>query len=246
MSSKTQSSELDTRTFLLTVSVKGDLSIDSQEEIVKWIRKNTLMNYVVIEHGESGKRHLHAVLVFKEPRIGKKIRGNLWDRYVKPHHPDSRGSVAVVVTVCYSNDWYNTYLKKESGVEVLSSNYDPDEAATYFPSAATQELLMATRDVKGVACPYLEQDVKSWAESDFPNEPAGAVGWLKHRMNILKNMIPIKDKRKLVETGQMYWEYRNGIVTLTEREQWLLKQLNDGPAYDVPCRDSSRGAVPSI
>lgn len=246
MSSKTQSSELDTRTFLLTVSVKGDLSIDSQEEIVKWIRKNTLMNYVVIEHGESGKRHLHAILVFKEPRIGKKIRGNLWDRHVKPFHSDSRGSVAVVVTVCYSNDWYNTYLKKESGVEVLSSNYDPDEAETYFPSAETQELLMATRDVKGVACPYLEHDVAAWAESDFPNEPAGALAWLKHRMYVLKNMIPISCKRKLTEKAQMYWEYRNQIVTASERELWLLKQLSDGPTYDVPCRDSSRGAAPSI
>jgi len=246
MSSKIQSSELDTRAFLLTISVKGDLSLESQESVLKWIRKNTMMNYVVIETGDTGKRHMHAVLVFKEPHVSKKLRGNIWDRHVKPHHPDSRGNIAVVVTVCYSNDWYTTYLKKESEVEVLSSNYNPDEAEACFPSEATQELLMAARDVKGVACPHLEHDIEAWTGSTFTNEPTGALSWLKHRMFVLKNMIPIACKRKLTEKAQMYWEYRNQIVTPSEREHWLLKQLNDGPSFDAPCHDSSRGAVPRI
>lgn len=238
---------LDTKTFLLTISVKGDLSLESQESVLKWVRKNTLMNYVVIEHGESGKRHLHAVLVFKEPRLGKKLHENLWDRHVKPFHADSIGKYAVKVQVCPGNDWYNTYLKKESGVEVLSSNYDPDAAESYFPTRATQEVLMEPRVSKGVACLHLELDVKSWAESAFTNEPSGALCYLKHRMNVLKNMIPIADKRKLAEKAQMYWEYRNGIVTPTERELFLLKQLNDGPCYDAPSEPRKvSGGAPCI
>lgn len=240
--------QLDTKTFLLTVSVKGDLLLECQESVLKWIRKNTHMNYVVIEHGSAGKRHLHAVLVFKESRLGKKLHENLWDRHVKPFHPDSIGKYAVKVQVCPGNDWYNTYLKKESDVEVLSANYNPDEAETYFPTEATQAVLMEPRVIKGVACPRLETDVKAWADSDFSNTPQGAHEFIQYRMFVLKDMMPSQDNKKLVEKSRIYWRYRNGITALSERQLWLHKQEEEGPSFDVPgsIRDSSRGAVPRI
>ena len=53
-------------------------------------------------------------------------------------------------------------------------------------------------------------------------------------MYVLKNMIPMEDRRKLCETAQMYWEYRNQIVAPNEGELFLLMQLNGVSCYDAP------------
>lgn len=226
------SPSLCTRAFQITISVPGDVSVETEDLFLKWIKKNAVMSYVVAELGESDRRHLHALALFKDSRLSKKLHENIWDRFVKPHHPYAIGRRAVLVQVCPGNDWYNTYLKKESGVEVLYNNYDPEAAESYFPTREVQETLMATKKITGVACPWLEHDIETWTGSAFENTPTGALCYLKDRMFVQRNMIPLADKRKLTEKALMYWEYRNGINTPSEREAFLLKQLQDGPAYE--------------
>jgi len=238
------SPSLPTRAFQITISVPGDVSVQTEELFLRWARKQPVMSYVVAERGESDRRHLHAVALFKESQLSRKLRENIWDRYVKPFHSDAIGLVAVKVQVCPGNNWYHTYLQKEGSVEVLHDNYDPEDAESYFPSREIQEALMATKKCSGVACPHLEHDISTWAAGTFENSPTGALCYLKDRMFVQKNMVPIADPRKLTEKALMYWQYRNGINTPTERESWLLKQLQDGPAYDVPCVRASNGAAP--
>jgi len=228
------SPSLDTRAFQLTVSVIGDISDECVKALVKHIKSTTVHSYVVTEHGTNGKLHLHAVLLYKDSRSSKKLHENIWDRQVKPYHPSSKGSVAVKIQVCPGNDWYDTYLQKESDCTVLLDNYDREEALAYFPTPAVQEALMAKGKLSGLASPWLEQDTTTWAAGTFDNTPSGALMYLKHRMFVLKNMQPLADKRKLTEKALMYWEYRNAVISPSERELWLLKQLQDGPAYDVP------------
>ena len=83
---------------------------------------------------------------------------------------------------------------------------------------------MATQEYKGFACAWLEQDVATWTGSTFEDTP----------QYVAKNMVPIADPRKITEKVLVYWKYRHGVVSPTERELFLLKQLQDGPAYDVP------------
>lgn len=225
---------LDTRSFLLTVSTKGDISDDCVKSIVKHIKSTTVHAYVVTEHGESGKLHLHAVMIYKDPRSSKKLHENIWERQVKTFHPDSIGRIAVKVQVCPGNDWYDTYLQKEQDHTVHLDTYDREAVQEYFPEPAVQEALMAKSGPKGVACAWLEQDVGTWTTSTFENTPEGALMYLKHRMFVLRNMIPISDPRKRTEKALMYWEYRNQNISPSEREIFLLKQLQDGPSYDAP------------
>lgn len=239
---------LDTRTFQLTISVKGDLSADCQEAVTNWIKKNTHMHFIVIEHGENARRHLHALLLFKDPRDSRKIKDNAYTRLVKPYHPDSIARYAVLVQVCPGNTWYTDYLQKEVDKEILSDTWDCQAALEYFPSEAVQETLMAKSASKNVACPAYDKHVQAWSESTFENTPEGSLMFLKHRMNVLKDMVPISDPRKRTEKARMYWEYRNGVISPTERELFLLKQLEEGPSYDTPSirRGPESSAPPSI
>lgn len=237
--------QLEFHAFQLTVSVKGGLSAESQDELARYICKNTLMNYTVIETGANDRRHLHALLIFKEGKQTRKIQNNVWARFVKPYHGDSISRIAVKVQVCPGNKWFDEYLQKEPDREVLSNTWDRVLAEDYFPTPVQQESLIERSKLKGQACPWLSEDITTWSRSTFENTPEGALMYLKHRMFVLRDMIPISDPRKRTEKAYMYWEYRNGTVSPTERELFLLRQLQDGPAYETP-RDSSRGAAPSI
>jgi len=243
------SPEYDTRAFLLTVSVKGDLSPECQDGLVKYLTKYTFMHHVVIEHGESGKRHLHACFIFKDSRHKAKIQSNVWDRHVKPFHPDSISRYAVKVQVCPGNDWYTEYLRKEQNVEVLATNWDPEAAKDHFPTQQVQEALQSKSKLASVAAPHIKARVVEWtASSEFENTVEGAIEYLQHRMYVCEDMVPISDQRKLVEKATMFYKYRNQITKPNERERFLAKQMFDGPSYDVPgsIRDSSRGAASSI
>jgi len=239
---------LPVRAFQLTVSVKGDLSVESQDELTRFIRKNTVMNYIVIETGESGRRHLHALMIFKDPKDPRKLQGNVWRRMVQPWHEDSISRIAVKIQVCPGNKWYDEYLQKESTRELISNTWNKDDAEQYFPSEEIQETLMAKTKLKGVACPWLSEDIATWTGSTFENTPEGALQYLKHRMFVLRNLVPISDPRKRTEKALMYWEYRNGVISPSERELWLLKQLQDGPSYDAPTirHGPESSAPPSI
>lgn len=240
---------LPTRAFQLTISVKGDLSPACQDELVKWIKKNTVFYYVVIEHGAAGThRHLHACFVFKTPRDPRKLKGNVWTRLVEPHHSDSILRHAVKLQVMPGPDWYDTYLKKEHGVEVIADTWEPESAKDFYPSPQIQEALMAKTKLAGVACPWLDEDTIAWSLSTYENTPVGALQYLKHRMFVIKNLVPISDKRKLTEKALLYWEYRNQVISPSERELWMLKQIQDGPSYDVPrpAREQFSAAPPSI
>ena len=229
-----QGAVLPTRAFLVTISTKGDVEHECVQKLVAHWSKCTAHAFVVSEFGENGKLHLHAVLLYKENRLRCKLHENLWTRFVKPFHPDSIGEYAVVVQVCPGNKWYDDYLRKESDSTVLFDSYDREAAEAYFPSQAVQEALMEHGNRKGMAAPHVDKRVAAWAASAFENSPAGALTYLQHCMYVEKTMVPLDDLRRLTSKSVMYWKYRNGHTAPTERELFMLKQLVDGPEYDVP------------
>lgn len=227
---------LDTRAFLVTVSTKGDISPECVKELVKHWSKTTVQAYAVTEHGDTGKLHLHAVVLYKESRSSRKIHENLWDRYVKKHHPDSIGKYAVKVQVCPGNKWYDEYLQKEADCTVVLDTYDREAAEEYFPTAAVQEALMATGDRKGVSTgcnQFYDKHSASWMASTFVNTPEGAHAYLENCWN--EGTSPaIPDQRRSTQIAMRLYRHRNKLTEPTERVRFLLKQLEDGPAYDVP------------
>jgi len=205
------------------VSVPGDISDDCVKRLVAHIRRSTIHAYAVTEHGATDRRHFHAVMIYKDPMISRKIRENIWDRIVKPQHPDAKGSIAVKVQVCPGHDWYDTYLQKEREVEVHLDTYDRDKITDFFPTIAVQEALQTKAAISKQAAPHVTRDVDLWSTSDFENTPEGSLSYLKHRMYVLRDMVPIADKRKLCQKAFMYYEYRNGIVEPTTDELRQLK-----------------------
>lgn len=214
--------DLDCKTFLVTISVPGDVSKETCEKFVSWVRKCTEHAYVVVEHGESDRRHLHACLIYKEPTQRRKIQENVWARYVKPYHSDAIGAVAVKVQVMPGHKWYDEYLQKECDKDVLVDTYDREKITDYFPSVAVQERLQTISAASKTAAPHILKDVTAWEATQFDNTALGALEYLRHRMFVARDMIPIADDRKLTDKAYVYWSYRNGVVTPSRNQVRLL------------------------
>lgn len=134
---------LETKSFQLTISTKTDVDQRVVDHVRAYCEKKCVFYHVVCEHGDSGKRHLHAMLLYEQPKQKKNIQDQIWKRFVKPYHVDdgSIGAVAVKVQVAPGDDWVREYLKKEEDHEVVTSKWDEQAVQSYFPDEHTQQLL---------------------------------------------------------------------------------------------------------
>jgi len=201
---------LDAHTFLVTLSPKGDISSPCLEKFQKWVAKNVTYLHVVTERGSSGQLHLHACLIFTEARSKQRLQEDLWKRIVKPFHGDSIGKFAVVVTNMYNHEWYESYLKKEAGVEVLQSRYDTEAITSLFPTREQQEYYQATlgkrvSDVTmhGHSVLYLEMFSSNHSFST-------CLLYLRTRMFKLKDMMVIQDERRVHQLAMALYRYVTG------------------------------------
>lgn len=241
MSGKTLSGQ----TFLITISPKGDVSEQCQKSILKWVDRNACHAYVVAERGQSGQRHLHLALAFEIPRSKHNLHDDIWKRHVKKWHGDSIGKYAVVVTNMYNHDWYDSYLRKEEGVEVLIDNYDSAAVCDMFPTAEQQELFKALTG-KRIADAAIHEHCALWEDTTYSVSVAGALFYLRERMFIHRNMMVISDERRLRQLALALYRYRAQDIRLSHEDDEFLNRQDPerGAVYQVIPQVSS--ARPSI
>lgn len=212
------------RAFNLTISVREDITDECVRGIKKWITKNVSFYHCVTEQ-ETSKRHLHAMLCFKEPKNKKKIRENLWERYVKQYHPTSKGSVAVHIQACPGRRWVDEYLQKEECVEVVCSHL-PDESRgdpplhEFFPTEEQQVALMAAKDkVCDVFYDTHETVYKQYLhDNTWVSSTETAHQYFKHRMFVSKDMRVIADSRRVHQMACALHAYSTSSSKLTNLE----------------------------
>jgi len=134
------------QTFEVTLSMPVDVTPDDDRWMLKWIGRNCSHAYLVAERGENDKRHYHMCICLKEPRQKRYLKDSFVD-YFKKVYPTMVSTYAIVVVVQYDHVWYETYLRKETGVEVLYSSYDALSVAKCFPDADVQAELQSIRDI---------------------------------------------------------------------------------------------------
>lgn len=216
-------------TFRVTVSVPGDLSKECETKIVSYFKKKALYAYVVIEYGASVKRHLHAAVCMKEPMEGNNLIGYMW-KIVKEHHPSANRKYAMNKHVMVDNAWYNDYLKKEVGVEVIYDNYDKDAIEEHFPTEEEQEALMAhvtegTTD-KPVDGYYSRMEEKWIAFSPDDHSWESAIRFLQDAMFVTRTERVISDTRRFNQVAWSLFCYRTKRVSLDEvHRQYMYNQI---------------------
>ena len=225
-------------TFQVTLSPKEDISPESVDDVLKWIKKQCLMYYGVYEYGSSGKKHAHFMVIFKEPKEGKRIQDDVW-RKVRKYHPTSIGGIAVKVQVCPGNKWYDEYLQKESSREVFADNWDRDAAVEFFPSESEQQFMMS-KD-KGPKDRFINELVESWVAAENGSSFLAALSHLRHRQYVSQVMRCILDERRERQIARAMYMYRNKIDDVSAPDETWFDHSVGGSIGNH--RDSSRGAA---
>lgn len=206
--------KLEIQAFLVTLSPKEDIEDRVVQAMLKWLKQHCIMSYAVIEHGRSGKKHLHALMITKEPREKKRLHDDFW-RKVARYHPTSIGSIAVKVQTAPGNDWYHDYLRKEEGVEIIKNDWDAERAERYFPTPEEQAFLMAAYKNKSVNAYY--EDLKTKWIAMYPEDDTyeSAIRFI-HRRMFDGDMRAIVDDRKVCQLAMYLHRFRKNEVEPTE------------------------------
>jgi len=254
--------QLAQKCYRVTLSPHGDISDDCVKEVLQAVKK-TVNRYIVLEHGTSGKRHLHALLQYPEPRKSKNIADILW-RVVKKHHPQSLQKCAVVINACFNLDWYEEYVRKEEDcIDVDTPNFDVDKFRDALPDEEAQAALQNAQGRKpthNVLLAHKERWIKH-APDDATY--VSAVSNLKRRINVNRDMQPIIDQRRILErtartkvdryragyaalkyaflpcvistSGRLHGEFLRLLYIITHRRtvNWFTRHSNDEPSEEA-------------
>jgi len=209
-STKNEKRKTKFTTFLCTWSPKGDILPPLEEAILKWCRKQ-LYCYAVAERGSSGQRHIHATVVVRTPTTKMDIQDS-WRPKVVRMQPGSVRGVCFVATTQYDHKWYEDYLRKESGVEVLIDKYEPVAVQSYFPTQEQQAALISTKAAPSLRIPELYRLTDAWSLETDDGSYESAIEYVKTRMYVTRDFYPITDKRRLCMLCFAMYECRNQIV----------------------------------
>lgn len=227
---------VEIRSFLLTISTKTDIEELCWRTITDYVVKSCDFYHVVLERGDSGKLHLHAIMLYDKPQQYRTLRNNMWTRRVQPFHKDdgSIGKFAVKLQAAPGSDWYDEYLRKEEGVQVLATKWDGDHVADYFPTAEQQQVLqdLARKgSPDGWIATHLD-DFKSSIED-------GVYTWAKSYAYCLRWYFDHKrdpNTRVLRERARFLWQFANNDFKPRQCDNFMNKEEYETYGEDLQRR----------
>lgn len=195
---------------MVTVSPKEDITKECQDRCVKELKKYSDA-YCVLERGASGKLHLHAACCATTSKETKHWKEQ-WVAIMIKYHPDSNKKKGVDVRVMYDHRWYDEYLKKEQGVQVIYDKYNCENVGACFPTEEDQTKLQTISHKCVTGDKHMAEHEERWIDySPDDSSYESAVEYFKWRMNYQRDMQVIRDKRHLCNFAYALYEYRNKV-----------------------------------
>lgn len=217
------------RGFKLTLSPKGDIDQEAVKYVHKYVQTNCKYAYVVLEHGESGQRHLHALLLYAFPKTKRNIHDYFVRQCMKKYHPDSVMAVAVRVDILYDNKWRMEYLSKEVDRTVIYDKYNDDEESEFYATPEQQKELQDILSFNNASDSYYAEhahraDEYLRGEGLRPTE-ANCFQYFQWRMFGNKDMRVIEDSRRVMQKAIALSKYIRGVSVPSENERMMLDRM---------------------
>lgn len=227
-------------TYLITISVKGDLDDECAKDIKTYLAKKCRWIYAVLEYAD--KWHMHAACCYKNPTNAKSIKDSLWEK-VKEYHADSVRKHAIHLSVMYNHNWFDTYLHKSESTKVLIDDYDKEQVGKLFPSIEQQEaLIKITKTTPGEAalCPFWQRLLTGYEEHASEYTYKTAIEYIKYCMVITYEIKPITDPRKYRQMAAMLVMLKTKDYSMSHGDERYYMQETDSMVWDEKSRLVSR------
>lgn len=238
--------DIKLRSWKVTLSTKGDIPPSVVDRYYQYVFKNAnvLMHYTVIERGETGRKHLHGLICLDKGQDQDYLQNYLWRHIVKPFVDDTHiGKIAARVDINSDDRWINEYLKKEAGVEIITSEYDIAKESEFYPTADEQARLQVLVGASNALDSYYAEHAGWFAEwlrthPGYRYADAAAVAttalcieYFKYRMFNLRDMKVIRDRRIRCQIASALALYitRSSDLDFEERK-WCAAE--HGPTFD--------------
>lgn len=217
--------------FKYTLSTKDDVRGSWTEELLSYVRRNTLWYSLKHEVGENYKLHIHLAFVYEKQDAlsngGAKVKSNVM-RTIRNHCPtlseylaDNPSQYAVSCPALTSDEWIASYSQKEGELKYFKLPEDLAELKPYF--ADLQKDKPKNPEYEAYAKMYEEENREmpctfqsAWqffGEHMYHVQPAG------------KEMKIVSDKKKLSEKAESLKCYINCEVP--DMPKSTLKRVAD-------------------
>jgi len=160
----------------ITFSPKDDISDGRVKVFWEWVRRHGEMWRIITEEGENVKKHLHAMVLFKQEKTKFNLRRTLetlfkMDTEEKKVFAAVRrkfGQIREALHGAYDDSWYKNYLHKDGSDGSVSTEiedtWDPERAEDHY--VAKEEDIVVNSKFKELYSHYNgEKNLSAWADS---------------------------------------------------------------------------------
>lgn len=231
----------------LTISTKFDIHDETVERVKKWAHKTCHMYWIVLERGESGVKHLHALMCRKEEAMKYSLHDHVWKHYVRPFNEECVGVKAVKFDILYNAEWSTWYLSKEEDHELVDKNYDVALESDYYATQEQQAILIRERDINASCDPFYARHKERFLEwnrrdtngpgvdvggyNSYPVTTQRCIEYFYWRMFVDKSMKVISDARRVRWLGRALERYVTADNVADFEDRKFCASLN-GPVFD--------------
>lgn len=163
------------RLWCITFSPKEDISDERVKKFWEWVKKQGEMWRIITEEGEKVKKHLHAIVLFTQPKEKRNLRRSLEVLFGMSHEEKKVfaairrkfGQVREALHGAYDHSFYSEYLHKDGsqgkGVSTcVEDNWDPELAEEHY---VTKDQPVVNSKFKELYEHYNgERNLSAWAD----------------------------------------------------------------------------------
>lgn len=153
--------------FCLTIRPRQGLTMETQGELLKWIKKQDY--YFAVIEMQDVARHMHAQIWLETPREKGKINTSIQricERTIDDWDPAQLKCLRMGTRIAYS-DWYNSYLEENEGkleAANILAKLIPNKTMDFYASEEEQDEIEAKFLAKDK---YFYELEKGWKDSPW-------------------------------------------------------------------------------
>ena len=230
------------KSYAITIRPKNGLSRKTEEEVVKFLKKQHHA-FAVLE-GEDEARHLHGQIWFEKPKVKGDINKSLeriCERTIDDWTPAQKVVLRGGTKIAYNDDFVETYCQKENDPRIIYNS--PPDGGDYYPSVEEQEKVKSSANAVDKRYHRLSEKFKEWLpeweDYKYPSatRKERVANFLIDAMFKSKTEMVIADKKARLQLCDCLTSYIYSVGTLDmflNAEDIKLIEEDKGPPHDPP------------
>lgn len=203
------------KSYAFTIRPKNGLSENTEEELIKYLKKQHHA-FAVIEGCEES-RHSHGQVWFEHEKTKgdfAKALERICERTIEDWNAPQKKVLRGGVKFAYNDDFTDNYCQKEKEPNIIFNN-PPEDTDGYYPSQEDQNKIKESANAVDKRFHRWLVDFKEskyWINEEWTPTLADCARFLSYKMFETKEYAVVVEKRKRVEYCKCLFLYANSCI----------------------------------